>query len=928
VAALTHRSPFVGRAGELADLQAAMADARAGSGAVVLVCGPAGIGKTRLVEEALGRSPPSVPVRWGRCVDDPGAPPLWPWRRVLQDLPGAPAGEDRPADPDAARFRFVSAATDTLVRVAEPAGLVVVLEDLHWADRTSLRLLRHLAGEVARSRVLVLGTHRGTPGPDLPGAPMARSLTLRPLSEPHVADYLLALGSRQVAEDTVGAVHRRCGGNPLYLQALVRADADGRVVGDADLRHLVRTTVDGLPPEVLELVAAAAVVGEEMDTGVLATVTGTAAAEVVDRLDVADRAGVLTAVPAAPGRRRFAHAVVRDGVYADLPAGLREELHRRAARALEGIAAVDSSAAGTVAGHWLRGAADPDDLRRAALWARRASAAATRSIAFDEAARFLHLAQEALRRAGAGPEEVAELLVELAAAEFRAGRFAQALRHAEQAADTAASCGRVDLLASAALTVHDVASPEMPALVARLCERALAAGPVPVAGVLRARLLAQLASALADDGHVERADALSAEALALAEQGADPAATVDAVRARMKCATEALDPAERLRLGRMAVALGETTGQPLVALWGHKWRIDVALELGTMSAVDGELAQVTALARATGLPLVRWHDLRLRASVAALRGRFADALQLDGQAFALARTALAEDRSAAGMSHAFLTQLALVTGDTSAWDDGLLRSLERAPNTPIVLVCRALVPLVLGRREEAAAEYEGFRGQVTEPGFASMVHGVPINLVPLVEAFGDRESAAFLLEYLGSRPFASGGAGIYCSEPSDLYLGRLAVVLDRLDDAVRWFHSGSEVAAGMGARPAVVQCRVGLAGALLDRGADRDVGPARTAARQALDEATRLGMPGPATAASALLARARAEAQSRDPLTEREREIADLVAAALTNRQIADRLVLSERTVESHVRNVLAKLGAANRTEIATSRLRSRVPRT
>jgi DNA-binding NarL/FixJ family response regulator len=123
-----------------------------------------------------------------------------------------------------------------------------------------------------------------------------------------------------------------------------------------------------------------------------------------------------------------------------------------------------------------------------------------------------------------------------------------------------------------------------------------------------------------------------------------------------------------------------------------------------------------------------------------------------------------------------------------------------------------------------------------------------------------------------------------------------------------------------------VQCRTGLAGALLDRGTDRDVGAARTAARQALDEATRLGMPGPAAAASGLLARARAEARSRDPLTDREREIADLVAAALTNRQIADRLVLSERTVESHVRSVLAKLGVANRTEIATSRLRGRVP--
>jgi DNA-binding CsgD family transcriptional regulator len=488
------------------------------------------------------------------------------------------------------------------------------------------------------------------------------------------------------------------------------------------------------------------------------------------------------------------------------------------------------------------------------------------------------------------------------------------------AADAADAAGRADLLAAAALAVHDVGSPEVPAVVARLAERALA-----VTGdgspALRARLLAQLASALADDSRFERSDALSAEALALAETTGDPEAMVDAVRARIKSTPVGLDPAERLRLGRLAVGLGATTGQPLVALWGHKWRIDAALEVGTVAAVDDELAAVTALARATGLPLVRWHDLRLRASVLALRGRFAEGCVLNDEAAVLARAELAEDRSAIGMSFAFQTQLALVTGDTTGWDhDGIVASLASAPGSPIVQVTRALLPLLQGRREEAAAQYEEVRARVADPGFASMVQGVPVDLVPLVEEFADRETAAFLHDFIAARPFASGGAGIFCSEPADLYLGRLSVVLGRLDDAVGCFQRSTATAARMGARPAVVLGRVGLAGALLDRGGGSDLGAARTAARQALDEARRLGMPGPARRAAALLARAEAEDRSRDPLTAREREIADLVADALTNRQIADRLVLSERTVESHVRNVLAKLGVANRTGIAATR--------
>src|SRR4051794_8322521 len=344
VAASALRSPFVGRQDELADLQGAMADAGAGSGAVLLVCGPAGIGKTRLVEEALEDSPASVPVRWGRSVDDPGAPPLWPWHRVLDAVP-ADLAVPPSADPETARFRFVSAATDALLRAAEPAGLVVVLEDLHWADATSLRLLRHLAGEVARSRLLVIGTHRGPPGPDLL-SPAARCLVLGPLSEPDVAEFLRAAGSGTGAQEA----HRRSGGNPLYLRALSRG---------AELQQLVRTTVAGLPPDVLGLVATAAVLGEEVDVAVLAAVAGTPPDLVTGRLDVAVRAEVLGAVPAAPGRRRFVHAVVRDGVYADLPPGRRGGPHPPGAPGGRGGGRRDPPPPRAGARGWLRGAPPP-----------------------------------------------------------------------------------------------------------------------------------------------------------------------------------------------------------------------------------------------------------------------------------------------------------------------------------------------------------------------------------------------------------------------------------------------------------------------------------------------------------------------------------------------------------------------------------------
>jgi DNA-binding CsgD family transcriptional regulator len=933
-APVADRGPFVGRDVERARILGALDRARAGSGGLVLVAGPAGIGKTRTVEESLDGAPSAVV--WGRCVDDPGAPPLWPWRGVLRARPevaaavgGALAAVDRTpdaTDPEVARFRFVSAAAEALVGSAEPGGLVVVLEDLHWADPTSVRLLRHLAGELHRSRLLVVGTYRDPAGPhgavlfdalpDLLRRPGADLVELPPLAEDDVRRYLAAVVGTSAAPATVHGVHRRCGGNPLYLRVLAEGGGDPACDGSASaaLRHAVRTALGGLPPDAVGLLAVAAVLGEEVRPALLAAVTGRPEQEVHRALDAAVRAGVLAAVPDAPGRRRFAHAVVRDGIYADLPPSDREALHRRVAEAWEATVGVDDTTAGVVAGHWLRASADPDGLSRAARWARRAAEAATRSLAFEEAAGFLVTALDAAGRAGLGAEERTELLVEVAGAEFRAGRFAESLAHAVAASESAGARARPDLLVAAALVVHDVAAPGFPPAVIAMCERALA-GP-GLSPVVRARLLAQMASSHADAGRLGASAGLSATALELAEGSGDPEAILDAVRARMKVSVATLSPDERLRLGRLAIEHAGASGQPLAELWGAKWRIDAALETGDLATTEEELTRISALARRTGLPLVRWHDLRLRASVAALVGRFPEALALNEQARDLGARELAQDLSTAGMSGAFLLQHALVTGDPDMWEDQDLRALYLADDVPIVLVTRALVALLRGDPDDARARYEELTRRLADPDFAAS-SGVPTNLVPLVEAFGDPGTAEVLAGLIAARPIAAGGAGVYCCGSMAGLLGRLEVVRGRLDDAIASFEEALAVDTGTGARPAVVHDRLGLAGALLRRGRREDLARAGELARAARQEAVRLGMPGPARTAAQLLDDVAGARRSADPLTGREREIAELVAAALTNRQIAERLVLSERTVESHVRNILTKLGAANRTEIA-----------
>ena len=246
---------------------------------------------------------------------------------------------------------------------------------------------------------------------------------------------------------------------------------------------------------------------------------------------------------------------------------------------------------GVVAGHWLRAAADA---RHAAAGGVVGAPRVGRRHPLPGVRRGRPVPRDGARRrvrAGCTDEERAVLLVDLATAEFRAGRFAESLRHAVAASDAAAACGRADLLADAALVVHDVGAPGFAATLTRLCERALAEPEVGRSPALRSRLLSQAASALADAGRHGRATELSTESLASRRAGRRPR---DRHRRRPRphedepgCAAARGADAARPAGGRARRA---ATGQPLIALWGHKWRIDAALEVGDMATVEDELA--------------------------------------------------------------------------------------------------------------------------------------------------------------------------------------------------------------------------------------------------------------------------------------------------------------------------------------------------
>jgi DNA-binding CsgD family transcriptional regulator len=938
------RRRLAGRDKELTELRGWLTDALAGHGRLAVLIGPPGIGKTRLAEEFADAARGSgTQVLWGRAVQERGAPPLWPWRRVLNavgqvDTGARLAGEAgigsaSSDDLAAARFRAVATAADAITAAAAAADLLVVLEDLQWADHASLFLLRELAAELPGSRLLVLATCRDTAGDpwrdalgDLARLPGVQMLRLAPLNEAAVEEILQVAGL-STDPDLAQFVHARSEGNPLYVTTLARllaakpgaardADTLARVAGAAaEISHLVSSLLRDLDPGAREVLAAASVLGADFDAGLTAAVGGPST-DVPGSLSAAEASGLVAQLPYRPGSWRFTHALIRDGIYGSISEAQLAGLHQRAASVLEPLAAVDQERGAEVAAHLLRSAPDRAALQRAAGWASAAAAAATSGLAFEDAARYLATALAAAERGGASDAERAVLLTELATAEYRAGKLRESLQHAVSAADAAERDGRLDLVADAALVVRGVGHHPVAATLLGLCDRALADGRCPPAR--RARLLAQRAAALAELGHVTQAGAESAAAVAAAAAAGDPVAELEAIRARVAALSAPQHKAEWLGLGSRAIELASSAGQPLAAVLGHIWRIDAAYQLLNLEAVDAEILEIGQLAESTRLPLARWHLLRQQASRAALAGQFAMARDRSREARRLA--VRLQDPSGAGLSYAFAVCLAMTRGDAAEIPAEFFDFAAAAPQIPIITAGLARALLSVGRTDEARAVYDTLRGLPAAGDKDTRTLGALIQIMDLILTFQDTEVAQATYNLLLPHIAISGATGtgvVFLSGSLHWPLGRLAAMLGRTGDALGHYQNAVTINARIGARPFVALARLDWAGALRARSARGDLPQALDLARHAALEADRLDMPGPAGRARQLTQELEHDLRVGDPITGREREIAELVSAGLTNRAIADQLVLSERTVEGHMRSMLAKLQLSNRTELA-----------
>jgi tetratricopeptide (TPR) repeat protein len=621
---------FVGRSQVLAALRAAVDAATGGVPQLVLLTGEPGIGKTALAGQATAHAAASgARIAWGAGWDGDGVPAFWPWRQVLRALGNDLESTDAASDttPNDARFRLFASVADALEAASAPAGLVVVLDDLHWADAGTLRLLAFVARHLRSARLLLLATFRDV-DPSLTGelselladvAAEAATFTLSGLGEAEVTALLSGLvGS--VPADVATAVFRRTGGNPLFVHETGRMLAIDGPAGLAAVPVAVRDTIGRrlgrLPAGVHETLASASVLGPQFAADVLAEVCDREPAAVTADLEVAEHERIMTQLD---GAVRFAHDLFRETLAGGLDAATRRRLHRRAGDALRRRGA--SSAA--LVYHYAGALPDvePDLVVKLA---REAARAATANVAYEEAVRHLRLAVRL-----AGHED---LFVELGDAARRLGDSAEA----RSAYERAARSDDPPVVARAALGLHylGTSSEASHAAVIGLLERSVAVLSAEAPSALQARVLAALARERADGFEAERDRAveLAAQAVRVARLAGDRQTVAFCLFAQHDVSWAPGTVGRRLAIAtEMADAAGD---DPELAFEAAFCRF-IALVDGGDAALDVALRDMQRLADASRLPRQRFFVTSRQATLAIMRGEYALAIQHMEEADAL-----------------------------------------------------------------------------------------------------------------------------------------------------------------------------------------------------------------------------------------------------------------------------------------------------
>ncbi|MGH9164541.1 MAG: ATP-binding protein [Acidimicrobiales bacterium] len=844
-------SVFVGRRAELEELEEALDEAVGGQGRLFVISGPAGIGKSRLALELaiLARVKGARPV-WGRCWDGTGAPPCWPWIELARSLVEQPdhatalqadvrrltalveemlhkdatKGTVSMEATDRHRFRFFDAMASVVRRGAQTQPLVLILDDLHLADQASLSCLLFVAKGLSDVPVLVISTWSDgglatwEQPHELPAAlaRISRRIALSGLSEDEVAE-LLDLSDERSSLPTARELHRHTEGHPFFLGEVIEHGApavhDNSPGTGAPLLSVPRSVREALiarlqelPDDCRGLLDVAAVIGRDVDLGVLGEVTGRSQTELLADLRPAQSAQIVT-LGDQPARCSFSHTLVREAIHENLDRAERARLHGDVATSLE-VGAGDRPGGnlGLVAQHLFEAATAESGQARAIESGLRAAAAAGEQLAFEEQARNLDRVLTLVRRQATDPRAPAELLLQLGEAVARSGPSGASRVAFVEAAGIARQLGDAQLLARAALGAGgrfiSLGSASVDTELVRLLEEALAALD-GAENALRATLLARLSLALFFDADEARRAALSTEALAMARRIGDPSAEIAALQSLYWLRSRPHDLPSRLTIASEILQRAYRTGDQEMALQGHHWRLMALAALGEMAGVDAEISAYRRLAEEIWQPLYQWMATLFRAMRAFMDGRFAAGERL-------ARRAREEGRRAqlaAPFGTIFENQMAWLLYEQGRFGEVMALLPDDLGDEPCDLdtrTRRALLLCLVHRADDLRPEFALLVDQ--ELPRRARVDGYVVvlaQLAQLAHALGDVERATILYPLL--KPYAHQqiviGTAIAMGGSASHHLGLLAATASNLEIAADHFEEALSMNARIGAAP-------------------------------------------------------------------------------------------------------------------------------
>jgi class 3 adenylate cyclase len=892
---------FVGREGELEEMTGLLEDALAGQGRMLLLSGDPGIGKTRIAEQlSTYARVRGARVYWGRCHEAEGAPPYWPWAealrgyvrdadpvglrwqlgsrvadvaRIVPEL-GELLGEDPPppVEGEQARFRVFDAFTRFLTEASGSRPLVLVLDDLHWADEPSLLLLRFVARRLSGTGLLIVGGYRdvelGRHHPlagtlaELAGTEGIRSVALRGLGSDAIASYIeLTAGVARPPADLAEAIRDQTAGNPFFIGEVVRLmAAEGRLGEDQarsevsipqGVREVVGRRLDRLSDGANRILTLAAVCGRSFWIDVVARIAGQTTDEVATALVEAVDARLVFESTEDPGRFWFAHALVRETLEAEIAAARRADLHRRIGEALEQLYPDPGESELPALAHHFLESASAGRAEEAIDYGRRAARQASASLAHEDAANLYGRVVETLELAPQPPpDELLAVLLDLGEAEVRAARQVSARGHLERAVELARTLGRGEDFGRAVLGICLVGEAGVldERLIAMLEEALELAGPGD--STLRSQLLSGLAQELYWVDPAGRSDEVGTEALEMARRLGDPSSLALAlIRRQFTGAAEPQEAVRRLAESNELHDLAKRLDDPELELRAHLYRLRNRLELGDTPAVDADLAAFERLAGLLRQPTMQWNVPLLRGMRALIDGRFDDAARLCEEAVAAGRRAQEPVSVMFGTIQDALRLRLRRSPDDAAELERMVERLadlaERYPALPAWRCSLVATHAELGHLARARSGLE----QLAAGDFKDLPFDAQwtVSLTLLAEAavtLGDVARARRLYEllapYEGGAVVAGRAAASY--GPVGRVLGLLAEVTGRTADAERHFDSALAFSERMGDRPFAARIRFEHARLLLARGAASDRERALELLAPALAEAQALGM--------------------------------------------------------------------------------------